>query len=742
MSDRELNTTTSRPVSDAPVIADDNLPCIVIFVAGEPPRVETAIHRARQLYPDRHRIFICEPAHRDWISPAPGERMFVVEQPFNPFGRTASELRRCLESSPIEACALVIAGVGLESLRFRVFALRLRTQRFRLLGGDTASDSKQLDRLSFALLTGVTLPLGRLRKIEGKVLAHLRRIAALLRDPRDLMSRSWARIGKLQDRTCSWIMAWLSACWVWLGWLQDRIRRAYDTYVGVWLQELQEAYDSASGELSALTEEALAQAVEVQRLSGMERARGTDNVKHKLKTAAASLGIRQLDKRYRQVFQDLFSEPGGRFDSVKVSADSITLVIGTLGPGGSERQAATTLMALASRDCRNLALLCNHLDGPVDRFYSHLLEGCSISISELYQGLRDTNHGEGNKALTCAELKALMEKLPAELKDIPWYAQEFLATRPKVVHAWLDYTNVKAGLAAALIGVPRIVLSTRSVAPNNFALFQPYMREAYRLLAARPTVCLLNNSQAGARNYERWLGLRRGTFKVVRNGFDFSKLEPVEKREKGREFRTRLGIPTEAALVGSVLRFSEEKCPLLWIDTAARVAERRADARFLMVGDGPLREEARRRARARGLGDRIVMPGNEKDAAIAIAAMDVFLLTSRLEGLPNVLIEAQALGVPVVTTDGGGAAETLIQGKTGYAVRPHSTDLLANAILRILSDTPWREAARQTSQRFVRERFSMSQMVDRTLDAYFARGEFAAMQAANRRIANTLEATY
>jgi len=161
-----------------------------------------------------------------------------------------------------------------------------------------------------------------------------------------------------------------------------------------------------------------------------------------------------------------------------------------------------------------------------------------------------------------------------------------------------------------------------------------------------------------------------------------------------------------------------------------------------MVGDGPLREEARRRARARGLGDRIVMPGNEKDAAIAIAAMDVFLLTSRLEGLPNVLIEAQALGVPVVTTDGGGAAETLIQGKTGYAVRPHSTDLLANAILRILSDTPWREAARQTSQRFVRERFSMSQMVDRTLDAYFARGEFAAMQAANRRIANTLEATY
>jgi glycosyltransferase involved in cell wall biosynthesis len=265
------------------------------------------------------------------------------------------------------------------------------------------------------------------------------------------------------------------------------------------------------------------------------------------------------------------------------------------------------------------------------------------------------------------------------------------------------------------------------------------MREAYRLLAARSTVCLLNNSEAGARDYERWLGVPRGTFKIVRNGFDFSELEPAEKKEGARKLRARLGIPAEIPLVGSVLRFSEEKCPLRWIDVAARISERRPDVRFLMVGDGPLREKARQRAVAGGIGDRMVMPGNEKDTAVAIAAMDVFLLTSRLEGFPNVLVEAQALGVPVVTTDGGGAAETLVQGRTGYAIRPQSANLLADAILQILSDTAWRESARQATQSFVRERFSMSQMVDRTLDAYFARGEFAAMQASHRRIPNTLE---
>ena len=204
-----------------------------------------------------------------------------------------------------------------------------------------------------------------------------------------------------------------------------------------------------------------------------------------------------------------------------------------------------------------------------------------------------------------------------------------------------------------------------------------------------------------------------------------SGLEVAEKREGSQQFRARHGIPIEGPLVGSVLRFSEEKRPLLWVDVVARVAERRPDVRFLMVGDGPLREEARWRALGYGLGDRMVMPGNEKDVAVAIAAMDVFLLTSRLEGFPNVLIEAQALGVPVITTDAGGAAETLIQGRTGYAIFPHSTELLADAVLQILGDRPWREAARQAAQRFVRERFSMSEMVDRTLDAYFARGEFA-----------------
>ena len=134
------------------------------------------------------------------------------------------------------------------------------------------------------------------------------------------------------------------------------------------------------------------------------------------------------------------------------------------------------------------------------------------------------------------------------------------------------------------------------------------------------------------------------------------------------------------------------------------------------------------------------MPGYEKQVAAAIVAMDVFLLTSRVEGLPNVLIEAQALGVPVVTTDAGGAAETLIRGRTGFAIFPHRADVIASAVLQILNNTTWQRAAQKAGQEFARERFSMSRMIDVTLDAYFARGDFGQMEGLYSRVGTAMEA--
>jgi SAM-dependent methyltransferase len=155
-SESEFANNTASARSDS-VTTDESTPRIVVFVAGEQSRVEAAADVARKLYPGRNLVFVCEPIHRAWLSERAGETIFVVEQPFNPFGRMAAQLRKSLAAAPIEACALVIADIGRESFRFRVFALRLRARRFLLIHGAAPNDSKQLNRLSFALLAGVTL---------------------------------------------------------------------------------------------------------------------------------------------------------------------------------------------------------------------------------------------------------------------------------------------------------------------------------------------------------------------------------------------------------------------------------------------------------------------------------------------------------------------------------------------------------------------------------------------------------
>jgi glycosyltransferase involved in cell wall biosynthesis len=644
---------------------------IIVFVAGERVCGETAVATARQLYGDFEFVFVCEPVHCRWLSPPADANVFVVDQPFNPFGRKASELLRLLNAAPIEACALVVAECGFESLRFRIFALRLQPRRFILLSGNAPGLAKQVGRLSFALLAGATFLRSRLQRLQHRMVAphkFVRRYRTLLTESAPAMNRKLMQL----TRPCSGVL------------LPTGAKRTF-------------------------------------------------------KAAFALCGIKYLDAQYRRIFQRLLNDNWQRWFGSKVSAGPITLVIGTLGPGGSERQVVTTALGLAARGCSDLALVCASLATPVERFYAYLLEGCPISVSEISADCRPAT-AEAEQKLASAGLDLLTSRLPPELKDITWYTREFLARRPRVVHSWLDYVNVRAGLAAAIIGVPRIILSTRSVAPDNFALFQPYMRQAYRLLAAHPNVCLLNNSEAGARDYEEWLGLSYGTFKVIRNGFDFSVLEREQNIVQAQEFRARVGIPRDVPVVGSVLRFSEEKGPLLWIDVAARIAERRPDAMFLMVGDGPLWEAARQRAQACGIGDRIIMIGHEKNAAVAMTAMDLFLLTSRLEGLPNVLIEAQALGVPVVTTDAGGATEALLEGKTGYAISPHSAERLADAVLNILGDAAWRMSAKEAAQTFVRERFSMSQMIENTLSAYFAPWQFSGEIGSTLKKPEALEA--
>jgi glycosyltransferase involved in cell wall biosynthesis len=300
------------------------------------------------------------------------------------------------------------------------------------------------------------------------------------------------------------------------------------------------------------------------------------------------------------------------------------------------------------------------------------------------------------------------------LLDVANLYQEFVSLRPQVVHAWLDWSNTRAGLAAALAGVPRIVLSGRNLSPTNFTLYQPYMDPVYEALCASPNVVFLNNSRAGAESYAEWLRLAPERIRVIYNGLDMRQVD----EDAARAVRSRLGVPDAAPLVGGVFRFHPEKRPLLWVDVAARIFERRPDAWFVLFGQGVLENEIRKAAADLGMANRMLLPGLTDNVLPVMRALDAFLLTSYGEGVPNVVLEAQWAGTPVVATKAGGVAEALDVGNSGWVIDPADPEQLARCVTWLLGDAPARLLARQAGPEMVRRRFGVQRMIDETVQAY------------------------
>lgn len=381
--------------------------------------------------------------------------------------------------------------------------------------------------------------------------------------------------------------------------------------------------------------------------------------------------------------------------------------VSALGPGGAERQ--LSYVASASRragdDVR--VLTTSALTGD-DAHYAPALAEAGVACRAL-------------PLITGAVAPA---DLPPELgrrleRHLAWPCVASLldALRrdpPDVLHCWLDFPNVVGALAGLLAGVPRIVVSARSVNPTHFPdLDLPWLRASYRWLSRCPDVTFVANSLAGARDYAAWIGVREERFRVVHNGVPLP--APPRPAERLAE-RRALGVPEGVFLVVGVLRLSAEKRPGDFVAALRAACARAPHLRAVHVGAGPLEEETRRAAAA--LGGALSFAGRLPDPGRWLRVADACLLTSEQEGCPNVLLEAQALGVPVVTTRAGGAPETVAEGQSGLIAEVGATDELAAHLVSLASDPARARAMGEAGRRLVAERFSIDAMVERTLGLY------------------------
>jgi glycosyltransferase involved in cell wall biosynthesis len=171
---------------------------------------------------------------------------------------------------------------------------------------------------------------------------------------------------------------------------------------------------------------------------------------------------------------------------------------------------------------------------------------------------------------------------------------------------------------------------------------------------------------------------------VIIHGIDVEAVRTV--RRFRREERDRLGLEQDDILVGTVAHFRPQKAYPDLLQAARLVVDAGLPVTFIAVGRGPQEKEIRRIHEALGLGDRFRFAGFRSDATRLLAACDVFALASLFEGLPLALMEALALGVPVVATAVGGTPEGIDDGVEGFLVPPSRPVLLAEALVGLARD--------------------------------------------------------
>ncbi len=277
----------------------------------------------------------------------------------------------------------------------------------------------------------------------------------------------------------------------------------------------------------------------------------------------------------------------------------------------------------------------------------------------------------------------------------------------------LVHTNSsKAGLlgrwACFLLSVPCVhTVHGWSFNPRQnqlFALIAVFLERIAAVFTGRLIVVTKEDEKKGLKNK---IG-NREKYALARAVVD---LTPFKDKKKFSN-RKKLSIPEGFAVVGTVSNFKKQKAPLDFILTASMVVSKRPKTIFIYAGGGPLMEEAERLAEKLGLKESIRFLGWRDDIPELLAAMDVFLLVSLWEGLPQTIIQAMASGKPVVATSVDGSKEIVKDGINGFLISPGKPEEAAQKVLFLLSNENLREKMGEEGVKTVEKGFSIQEMMD------------------------------
>jgi glycosyltransferase involved in cell wall biosynthesis len=703
MKSESAFVSSTGPVSGESLTLDESSPHIIVFIAGEQSCVQAAVLRAGQLYRG-HVLFVCEPRHYAWLPQDSDENIFIVEQPFNPFGQTAGILLRKLQARPTEACALVVADLGFESFRFRLFALRLSTTRFYLLRTGGCTLPKPIGRTLFALLAGITLFLRIILKAPG--------LDAFQKNVRTGLSRGLPKgIGQgilRLSKTTNGDIRRLPKSIVWgIPALPKIIVRGIQTLLkGASRSVVMVSKTIGVGILSLL------RAIR-QRCVAWSKAIG-----QRLLALLATI-LPPLDQPFAiglawlaRICMLL------RSSQIVHSGKQLVHVIPSIGMGGVQRQLVLLLKNRSPDYNHRVVVLRSE-----DRFFAPELSECGVGVyyldSEEVRSALALSPGQQPKSGTPPFLKVVTSSLPfcSEIAKLSLFLRG-LNPRPDLVHCWLLYANLAGSIAARLAKIPLVVTSVRNIQSEvNYNYYDPRWQRALERATAPLANAITANAPAVAADYKAFAGARSEQVVTVPNGVDIRAVRHLNPQERA-EKRQALGLAPEDVVVGTVARLAKEKDFETFLRAVALARGKLPMLCSMIIGEGPLRVHLESFASSLGLTNVVRFLGERKDVGDLIQCFDVFLLTSVIEGMPNVVMESQLLGVPVVATRAGGTVDLIRDGETGLLAPIGDYRALASCIVRLFTESGlWGRISLAASQQ-IREGYTIEQLVARTENVY------------------------
>jgi L-malate glycosyltransferase len=275
--------------------------------------------------------------------------------------------------------------------------------------------------------------------------------------------------------------------------------------------------------------------------------------------------------------------------------------------------------------------------------------------------------------------------------------------QPDVIQANGSQTLKYSSVASRLLG-RRTPLLYRNISIASWWLRSPLHRRWGRWLAGaldHVSSVSLESSEDFGTTY----GIPAERRSISRGGVVVP--ETVASEAARRTLLELTGAPAHAGLLAHIGSYSEEKNHAWLVEAFARIHRERGDAHLALIGDGPLRPAVEAQIHRLGLGGSIHVLGLRKDAAQLVAGADLFVLPSRIEGIPGVVLEAAAQAVPAVVTDVGGMREAVQSGTNGYLVPLDDRDAFVGRVLELLADEARRREMGTAARERVQAHFSM-----------------------------------